>query len=916
MNQKTQKHNFPVNLPTTKFDMRAGLVQKEPLMINEWEQKNIYQKRSEKRQKAEKFIFHDGPPYANGDIHIGTALNKILKDIICRNKYMEGFNTPFIPGWDCHGLPIELNTLKQLGKTADSLSPVEIRQKSREYAAQFVEKQKNSFIRLGICADWNAPYLTMSNDYEASIIEAFGILAEKNYIYRGQRPIHWSPDTQTALADAEVEYHNHTSPAIYVMFPIQNCSEVNLPENSYVLIWTTTPWTLPANTALAFHPDAVYEAITLSDGRTFIIAEELKSNILSLTDAKETASKILTSKNLETLSVMHPWINRNSKIVFADYVTMDSGTGIVHTAPGHGTDDFYTGLKYNLDILCPVDNKGRFTSEVPEWEGEKVFDANPKIIEFLKTHNKLFYYHDINHSYPHDWRTKTPIIFRTLPQWFIKVSDSTLTTQALQSLPNIRWIPGWGEDRLKNMIANRPDWCISRQRKWGVPIPVFYCSQCSHPIVDKKIIFHIADRVRKEGLNFWLEHDAETILPNNYSCPKCHTASFVKEEDILDVWFDSGVSHYAVLEKNSSFPADLYFEGNDQYRGWFQSSLWTSIGINSRPPFKSVVTHGWVLDEQGRQMHKSTGNSVSPSEITDKFGADILRLWTVTEDYTKDLRIGDNIIQKTIDLYRKLRNTFRYLLGSLSDFTFENRMEYKHLTTLDQYILHRLSRLKQKFHEHTQLYQFQRAYREIFNFIIVDLSGEYFDILKDRLYILTPNDPNRRSAQTVLSYLLEELTLMMAPTLVFTCEEVYSYFPVENKAESVHLLEYIPICEEWINPTLSEEFKLLYNIREDVLKNLQILRNSNKIGSSLEADICLSCPQNIADILSKHLSSLKEILIVSEITIEMNNKITEISITASSAKDNGKKKCERCWHMEKEIHNNLCSRCAEILSNL
>ncbi|MGL4394717.1 MAG: isoleucine--tRNA ligase [Brevinema sp.] len=910
MNQKTK---FPVNLPKTAFDMRAGLVQKEPIMIEKWEKQNIYKLRLEKRASAPKFIFHDGPPYANGDIHIGTALNKILKDIICRYKTMKGFQVPFTPGWDCHGLPIELNTLKALNKTADSLSTSELLGHCREYAQSFVEKQKNSFIRLGVSADWENPYLTMSNEYEATLIEAFGILVGKNYVYRGQRPIYWSPKTRTALADAEVEYHEHTSPTAYVLFPVSKHNIPNLPENTSVIIWTTTPWTLPSNVAVAFHPEASYEAVTLENGQTIILASELKHTVLGLTNATEQSSIALTKEQLESLTVQHAWINRESKVVFADYVTMDTGTGIVHTAPGHGTEDFQTGLKYNLEIISPVDDEGRFTAEVPEWEGMEVFEANPKILEFLKEQGKLYYTTNITHSYPHDWRTKTPVIFRTKPQWFFKVSDADLVAKTLAELPNIKWFPAWGEDRLKNMLSNRPDWCISRQRKWGVPIPAFYCEKCDTALVSQEIAFSIAEKVKTEGLDYWLKNDSETLLPAGSCCEKCGHNKFKKENDILDVWFDSGVSNYAVLKQQDNFPADLYLEGNDQYRGWFQSSLWNSMAINGKAPFKSIVTHGWVLDEHGRQMHKSAGNSVAPSEVTDKYGADILRLWIVTEDYMKDLRIGDGIIQKTIDLYRKLRNTFRYLLGTLGDFTEADKLSYAKLTSLDQHMLHRLAELKKSFDEHMENYQFHRAYREIFNFTIIDLSGEYFDILKDRLYILAPNDSKRRSAQTVLFHILEELTSMMAPVLVFTAEEVYEHAPFAKKEASVHLSDFVATPAEWTNETLNKNISTLKSIREESLKKLQELRDQGTIGSSLEGEITISCSAELFEQISPLKDTLTEMLIVSYVSIEKHDK-AETTITAVPALRDARQKCERCWFIVDSIdENHVCPRCHDAL---
>ncbi|MGL5721424.1 MAG: isoleucine--tRNA ligase, partial [Brevinema sp.] len=627
--------------------------------------------------------------------------------------------------------------------------------------------------------------------------------------------------------------------------------------------------------------------------------------VLAKTGAIETASIALSIDDIKSITAMHPWIDRQSKIVFADYVTADSGTGIVHTAPGHGTEDFQTGQKYGLEVLSPVDDKGCYTSEVPEWEGTMVFDANPLIVEFLKNKGRLYHTENINHSYPHDWRTKTPVMFRAKAQWFYRVAEKDLTAKTLEYLPKIKWTPAWGEGRISNMLKDRPDWCVSRQRKWGVPIIAFYCTTCNHPLITEELCESVARRVETEGLDFWFDTPASDLLPNGTKC-QCGCSDFTKEEDILDVWFDSGSSHYAVLTKRGmSNPADLYLEGSDQYRGWFQSSLWNSMGINGQPPFKAVCSHGWVLDENGRQMHKSAGNSVSPSEVYDKFGADVLRLWVVTEDFTKDLRIGSNIIQKTVDLYRKLRNTFRYLLGSLDGFN--NPLPYDQLLPNDRYVLYRLAEVRAEYEKYMEDLSFHRAYREIFNFAIIDLSGQYFDYLKDRLYILNTSDPARLSAQSALFYILQNLTAMSSPALVFTMEEVYQHAPFTHKKESVHLEELPIIPHEWKNEELAKDMAVLLDVRSQTLEVLQRLRDEGQIGSALDANVKIASPQ--AEILNKYADSLKEMLIVSQLEITMAE---GLSISAEQASGH---KCARCWRWETTLNDDsLCPRCMKALA--
>jgi isoleucyl-tRNA synthetase len=916
-----------VNLPKTDFSMKANLTQKEPEYLKRWEVMGLYQKQQEKRKNAPAFILHDGPPYANGEIHVGTALNKILKDMINKYKFSKGFRVPYVPGWDCHGLPIELKVVEKLGEKADKVGPVILRSECRKYAEKFVKVQMDGFKRLGVFADWANPYLTMSEEYEAAIIEAFGQLVEKGYIYRGQRPVHWCPNCGTSLAEAEIEYHDHTSPAIFVKFPVADHSIEKLKNKKFfVLIWTTTPWTLPANTGLSFHPEEKYCAVRVGD-EYLLMAEKLKDSVLSVKGLKEQEIVFVSREDIKTMKVNHPWIDRESKPVFGIHVTMDTGAGIVHTAPGHGMEDYLMGTENNLPQLSPVNDRGQFTKEVPEFEGMNVFDANEKIIEFLDKKGVLYYRQNITHSYPHCWRCKKPIIFRSKPQWFFKVSDKKLQAMVLNELPKIKWVPEWGQQRIKNMLEGRPDWCLSRQRQWGVPIPAFYCRECGEAMLDKKTIDHIIGIVKKEGIDVWYKKEANELAPQGTKCPKCGSKNLSKETDILDVWFDSGVSHYAVLDKREglSSPADVYLEGNDQYRGWFQSSLWPSVAIKGHAPYKTIVTHGWMLDEQGKQMHKSLGNAVSPREVTEKFGADVLRLWTVTEDYRGDLRIGENLIQKSAESYRKIRNTFRYLLSNLDGFDQNQALKYNDLMDADQYALSMLYRLNKSVEKTNDDFEFYKSFREIYNFCAVDLSSFYLDILKDRLYIYPKNSRERLSAQTAMSFILEQLMLMLVPILPFTMEEVFRSYFSKDENDSVHLQTWKDVPEEWNNEALFAEFSDLMKVRETVLKAVEFLRSDpsqkEPIGSGLAARVEVKpLNQKFKDLLLKHVSYLRYFFIVSEAQIADNlqNIISQDENTAVFAEKVSGKKCSRCWNYSKEVgnfedHPELCERCYPIV---
>lgn len=914
-----------VNLPKTNFKMKAGLAQKEPMFVKRWGKLDIYGKQLEKRKNAELFILHDGPPYANGELHMGHALNKILKDIILKYKYFRGYKTPYVPGWDCHGLPIELKVTEKLGDKAKKIPLSALREECRKYALKYVKIQKDGFKRLGIFGEWDNPYLTLSEGYEASILDTFGKLVEGGHIYRGSRPILWCPHCNTALAEAEIEYQDHSSPSIYVKFPVKKHSIEEVDGNVFVMIWTTTPWTLPANTGLSLHPEDKYVALKVGN-ETIVLAKKLAETVFAIKELSPDSEKVLSRTELESLVVMHPWIDRESKIVFGEHVTMDTGTGVVHTAPGHGMDDYFMGLEHGLEMISPVDDEGRFDKTVPQWAGMKVSDANPEIIKFLDEKGLLYHTQKIEHSYPHCWRCKNPVIFRSKPQWFFKVSDKDLAKKALAELPKVDWYPKWGEERIKNMLDGRPDWCLSRQRKWGVPIPAFYCKDCDEAILNKETTSYIIDLVKKEGMDIWYKKEASELLPSGYKCPKCGGEHFTKEQDILDVWFDSGVSSFAVLDRRDYLrrPADVYLEGSDQYRGWFQSSLWPSVAIKGVAPFKTVLTHGWVLTEDGKQMHKSLGNAVSPKEVHDKFGADVLRLWVVTEDYTKDLRIGEHMIQSSTDAYRKIRNTFRYLLGNLKDFTLDDALPYNKLLDLDKFALAQLSDLNKRVTDFYEEFEFYRAFREIYNFCIIDMSNRYLDILKDRLYIYATDSTERLSAQTALYYVLEHLMMMLTPILPFTMEEIFGKYFAKNENDSIHLGDWPVPADEWQNPTLITKLGKMMTIRETVQKALELLRNDGTIGNSLAGRVEVKALNDETKaLLEEYKNDLRYYFIVSQAdivdTIDTPTFADEcIEVLALAAKG---EKCERCWNYSEEVgsnseHPTLCERCAPVVEKI
>lgn len=916
-----------INLPKTDFSMKANLNQREPEFAKEWETTKVYEQLRKTRKGKEQFILHDGPPYANGHIHLGHALNKILKDMIVKHNNMLGKDSPYVPGWDCHGLPIELQVVKNLHDK--NATKDELRKKCREYAKKFRDIQREEFKRLGILGDWDNPYLTMSEDYEKAIVDSFGQLLEKGYVYRALKPVYWCYSCETALADAEVEYQNHHTPSIYVKFEIR--PNKIFKEKAYWLIWTTTPWTLPGNVAICLNPDEQYKAIKIASGEWWLFAEKLQNSLKEKLKFEIIEERKLTKEETEQLTAHHPFLKRDSQIVFDTYVTMDTGTGCVHIAPGHGYEDYIIGLNYKLPIISPVDNQGRFTKEVgvPEWVGENVFKANEKIIEHLKASEHLVLVEKLEHTYPHCWRCKKPVIFRATYQWFLNVEHNQLRQKCLDSINQVKWIPEWGIERIGNMLKDRPDWCLSRQRVWGVPIPAFYCEGCDEIILSPETIQHFSMLVAKQGVDIWFTLSAKELLPENYSCPKCKGKHFKKEQDILDVWFDSGVSHIAVLDHrdNLSSPADMYLEGSDQHRGWFQSSLIPSIALKDKPPYKNVLTHGFTLDEKGQAMHKSAGNVISPEEIYKKYGADILRLWVASIDYRDDMRIGEEILKRLTESYRKMRNTFKYILGNINGFA-DEEVDLNQVENFDEFDLWALAKLKKyeaailKAYEN---YEFHLIYHHTVNFCAVTLSNLYFDVLKDRLYVEKIDSFKGRSSRFVLTKIFKVLVKLLAPVLSFTTEDAWKIFlKQQNKDfESIHLREF-----EKLNLDLSKlekhekKWDKMFELKEEVNKALEEAKKESLIGHTLEAKVkIIPLKENIKNFLQENKELLPFVFIVSQVEfIESSNErihaeTENMNIIITKAEG---EKCKRCWNYSTSVGHHtgkeeLCDRCVKIL---
>ena len=922
-----------LNLPKTGFSMKANLSKKEPEMLERWEEMRVYDRIRKVSKGRKTYILHDGPPYANGDIHLGTALNKIIKDIVVKSKNMSGFDSIFVPGWDCHGLPIEHQVDKELGEKQYSLSQAEKRRLCRTYARKYLDIQRKQFKRLGCFGEWDNPYITMDYSYEAKTVEEMGKLLLNGDIYKGKKPVYWCASCKTALAEAEVEYEDHTTPSIYVKFPMESDISSVLPalagEKVSVVIWTTTPWTIPANLAIAFHEDFDYIAVKVK-GEVLIIAKELLDYCMDAFGYRDEKYEILDEfkgKVVEGLKCRHPFIDRESVLILAPFVTLDAGTGTVHIAPGHGQEDYEIGLEYGLDVYAPVDDDGNFTPDVDFFAGQFVFDANDAVNEKLKEVGALLGVMDMKHQYPHCWRCKNPIIFRSTEQWFISMEKNGLREKALKAIDSVSWIPSWGRDRIYGMIENRPDWCISRQRVWGVPITVFYCKQCNNPLYTKEILDHLVALVKEHGADVWYEREAKDLMPEGTVCPVCQCEDFTKESNILDVWFDSGVSHAAVLENTDKWkdlrsPADMYLEGSDQHRGWFHSSLLESVGTRGRAPYKSVLTHGFVVDGEGKKMSKSMGNVIDPQVMVNEYGAEILRLWVAAEDYTSDIRISEEILKHLVDAYRRIRNTSRYILGNLSDFNIKKDMvPYEEMEEMDKGALNRLQEIILRVRNAYENYQFHTVYYTLHNYCTVDLSALYLDVLKDRLYTSKAKSQERKSAQSAMYIILDTMIKLLAPVLVFTAEEIWDSLPdYEGKEESIHMTLFPDVNPEYVNKDIGERWKTLVDLKSEVSKAIEIARQKKIVGHSLDSRVDIFAPEKLRALFENYHKDIKSLFIVSGVNILEEDKIenpyesTEFEgLKIGVAKALGQK-CERCWNYSVTVggnsaHPTICERC-------
>ncbi len=917
-------YNQTLNLPKTDFPMRGNLPKREPETLEKWENERLYYKMIEKNQGKPLYVLHDGPPYANGEIHLGTALNKTLKDFIIKYKNMSGFCAPYVPGWDTHGLPIELKAMKSIGVENGAIPPVELRKHCHDFALTHVKNQMKQFKRLGTLGDYDDPYLTLKPEYEARQVEIFGEMAKSGYMYKGLKPVYWCPDCKTALAEAEIEYSDDPCHSIYVKFRVADdkgiFSAMGLDiSNIYFVIWTTTTWTIPGNLAVCLGPEYNYTLVN-ANGEYYVMAEELvKSTMESAGITEYTTTGCFTGAELEGIKTQHPLYDRFSPVITGDHVTLESGTGCVHTAPGYGVEDFEVCKKYDeIGILVCVDENGRQTAEAGEFEGMDTDTANKAIAKKLEEKNALLAIQKIVHPYPHCWRCNSPIIYRATEQWFCSVNG--FKDKAIKAIENVKWIPEWGEDRIKGMVRDRSDWCISRQRTWGVPIPVVYCKDCGKPIVNDKTIKAVADMFRKEGADSWWLKDTSEFIPADVKC-ECGCGEFTKEYDIMDVWFDSGVSHSAVMEQYDClrWPADLYLEGADQYRGWFQSSLLTSVVYKDTAPYKAVCTHGWVVDGEGKTMHKSLGNGIAPNEITDVYGADILRLWVASSDYHSDIRVSQPILKQLSEAYKKIRNTARFILGNLGNGSGFNpdtdSVPDNKLTELDKWALMKLDSVIDKVNEGYNNFDFHIAFHAIHNFCVTDMSNFYLDIIKDRLYCEKEDSEIRRSAQTTMYRILSAVARLSAPIISFTAEEIWSYMPHSSSddAESIFLNQ----MPEKSGISLSDEFvakwDFIYSNREAVNKVLEEKRNEKLIGKSLEAKVIIHCNSETAEKYKAISDHLSEILIVSDVEVSADRNDSETEFEVVKAEGG---KCERCWTYSTTVgsdseHPTLCERCCK-----
>ncbi len=935
-----------INLPKTDFPMKANLPQNEPKTLARWEQMNVYERIREARKGAPAYILHDGPPYANGPIHLGHALNKCLKDFIVKAKTMAGFDSPYVPGWDCHGLPIEIKVDQMLGGKKLQMDPRDVRLECRKYAEKFLDLQREQFKRIGVFGRWETPYSTMTPEYERYVIDTLFQFFEKNFVYKGLRSVYWCIHDQTALAEAEVEYENHHSPTVWVKYRLQSDPRtinadladrrIHADKPICTIIWTTTPWTLPASMAVAFHPDEEYIALEAEDG-IYIVAERLSkvtAEKCGFADGKAIAH--FPGRALENTWFYHPflpWERRRILGVVADYVTMDTGTGVVHTAPAHGAEDFQTGLKYKLDPTCDVDSAGIIHNGLPEYEGKKVFDGNKPIVQLLRDRGVLLHTETLEHSYPHCWRCHNPIIFRATEQWFISMETpmdgSTFRKQSLEEVTKVTWDPAWGEERIANMIAMRPDWCISRQRVWGVPIAVFLCNGCGKPLNDPKLNKAVIDFFGRKGADAWYTPEADALLPSGTKCPHCGGTKFHKETDIIDVWFESGSSQAAVLghEPDLPWPADLYLEGGDQYRGWFMSSLLCAMGTRGKAPFRSVATPGWTLDEQGRAMSKSRGNDVDPVDIANRLGGEIVRLWVASVDFRQDVVGSEGLMQRIAENYRKIRNTFRYILGNLNGFNPpRDRVPFDQMESIDQFMLRQTAELNDQVQRWYEEFAFHKIYQRVNQFCVVDLSAFYFDVLKDRLYTAAPNSCARRSAQTAIWVIGETLVKLLAPVMSFTCDEVWQYLPkTAERAASVHVVKF-PVATEILGSAAKEDTRqkedwtTLHAVRDEVLKALEEARNQKLIGTGLEAQVTIKAADPVYSVLARYRDQARYIFIVSALNLEQGSGNGTGGIHVQVTKAPGKK-CERCWNYSTRVgedpkYPTVCERCSAVLREI
>ena len=892
-----------LNLPKTEFPMRGNLGVKEPEMQAQWEKLNLYERVLENRKDAVSFVLHDGPPYANGDIHIGHALNKILKDFVLRYKTMAGFKVRYIPGWDTHGLPIETALAKKGIKRKD-MPLYEYRKLCMDYALEQVEKQKVQFKRLGILGEWDQPYITLQNSYEAAQIEIFAKMVEKGLIYKGLKPVFWSPSSESALAEAEIEYKDVEDTSIYVALKAIDTKQLTY-SNLYFVIWTTTPWTIPANKAVSVHPDLNYAVINVGDAH-YVVAETLVNNVVEKAQWEDyEVVTVIKGQSLEYMTYAHPVFDETCPVICGDHVTAEDGSGLVHTAPGHGEDDYMIGNKYQLEVFCPVDEKGFMTEDAQQFKGLFYKDANEEVIQSLDNQGLLLNQTKFTHSYPHDWRTSKPVIFRATPQWFASVKS--IKKDLLKSVKDVQWYPNWGELRLSNMIENREDWCISRQRAWGVPIPVFYAEN-GDPILDQAILSHVAKLFEAHGSNVWFEREAKELMPKGYSHPGSPNGIFKKETDIMDVWFDSGTSYSVLNNRDEAFPADLYLEGSDQYRGWFNSSLSTSVAAFGKAPYKTVVSHGFVLDGQGRKMSKSLGNTVDPIKVMHVLGADILRLWVATSDYQSDLRISDDNLKQISEGYRKIRNTIRYILGVISDFDVtDHYVSFSMRGNMNRAMTLRMDDIINEVIDSYDMYEFDKVYRVIMPFIINDLSAFYLDFTKDILYLENKNDFERRAIQSTLYDILYSLLILITPLMPHTASESYQYVP-NTRFEDIYL-------EDMPKKRLRETFLKYLSYLEDVKKvrdvvnsQMEIARNEKVINKSMQASVSLNIPKEMLDHIQDMQFSLKQILMVAEVTVDISETLS------ASLKPFEGHTCERCWNVFESLEDgHVCDRCHRVL---